>query len=52
MIFLTIDACLDLGGVWDYPKSTCVEDNNISLIEIECLSHKGTWDNDSNLCRQ
>ena len=50
MIFLTIDACLDLGGAWDYPKGQCVQDNNLSLIEIECLSNKGTWDN--NLCKQ
>ena len=52
MIFLTIDACLDLGGAWDYPKNTCVQDNNLSLVRIECLSYKGTWDNDRQLCKQ
>ncbi|MCF6243496.1 MAG: hypothetical protein L3J43_00475 [Sulfurovum sp.] len=50
-LFLTIDKCLDEGGAWDYPKGTCVQGDNISTQEIECLSKHLTWDTHTNLCK-
>ncbi len=49
-IFFKIDSCLDQGGAWDYPKNICISDDNISLNEIKCLSERGTWNSNMEIC--
>ena len=46
---MKIDDCLDGGGAWDYPQNTCIE-NKISKKEVQCLSKKGSWNAEKNIC--
>ena len=48
--FFRIDSCLDNGGAWNYPKSMCVSDKNISKEEVECLSKHGNWNQENKIC--
>ena len=50
-ILIRIDLCLDGGGVWDYPKQTCIK-YNLSEEEMKCLSKKGTWNVVKKICEE
>jgi len=51
-IFFKIDSCLDKGDVWNYPKSICISDDNLSIDAIKCLSIKKTWDKEKQVCEK
>jgi hypothetical protein len=42
--WLAIDACLDLGGRWDYVKDRC------DSLHEDCLNAGGQWDHASRVC--
>jgi len=50
ILFFKIDSCLDKGGAWNYPKNICNTDSNSSLNEIQCLSQRGNYNIDTQIC--
>ena len=37
--------------VW-IPENICIVDNNISLEAIKCLSERGTWNSNMEMCEK
>jgi len=39
--FMSIDSCLDFGGVWDYSNNICSD---------ECIQSGNKWDVETSVC--